>query len=119
MTRMSPSARRATSASTTVSCSMTPRASVSFLLAALLLPGPAPAQDAAPVAEAARRIVMTGTVRARDVEPVFAPMAESSPVTLRQLAKDGSLVKPGDVLVRIDPGSALSQQQSLIAQIAQ
>ena len=95
---------------------MTPRARVAALLLAGLAAAGAPAQTP-PAPD--RAVVMTGTVRARDAEAIFAPMAESSPVTLRKLAKDGAVVQPGDVLVRIDPGGALSQQQSLVAQIAQ
>lgn len=97
---------------------MTLRASVAIALVAVMV-ATAHAQDADPSTDLERPVVMTGAVRARDAEAIFAPMAETSPVTLRQLAKDGSLVSPGDILVRIDPGGALSQQQSLFAQIAQ
>ena len=90
-----------------------------LLLALALAAGPAPAQDAAAPDSPPRTVVITGQVRAPDAEIIYAPMSESSPVTLRYLAPEGSEVKPGDPLVRIDPGSALSQQESLKAQIAQ
>lgn len=78
-------------------------------LAALLAAGTA---QAGPV-------VFTGQVRAADAEVIYAPMLETSPVTLRYLAPEGSEVQPGDPLVRVDPGAALSQQETLKAQIAQ
>ena len=64
-------------------------------------------------------VVFSGQVRAADAEVIYAPMLESSPVTLRYLAPEGSQVQPGDPLVRVDPGGALSQQETLKAQIAQ
>ena len=88
-----------------------------LLLALALAAAPALAQEAAPAST--RPVVITGQVRAPDAEIIYAPMSESSPVTLRYLAPEGSEVKPGDPLVRIDPGAALSQQESLKAEIAQ
>lgn len=94
-----------------------------LVLAALLALAPALAQEPAPAADAAaagpRTVVITGQVRAPDAEIIYAPMSESSPVTLRYLAEEGSVAKPGDPLVRIDPGASLSQQESLKVQIAQ
>lgn len=70
-------------------------------------------------AQASRAVVLSGQVRAPDAEIIYAPMSESNPVTLRYLVPEGTAVKPGDSLVRIDPGAALAQQESLKAQIAQ
>lgn len=88
-------------------------------LAAMLALAPALAQEPAPAADPPRTVVITGQVRAPDAEIIYAPMSESSPVTLRFLAEEGAQVQPGDPLVRIDPGASLSQQESLKAQIAQ
>ena len=95
------------------------RAELLLALALAVVAGPVSARDAAAPADGPRMVVITGQVRAPDAEIIYAPMSESSPVTLRYLASEGSQVKPGDPLVRIDPGSALSQQESLKAQIAQ
>lgn len=66
-----------------------------------------------------RKVVLTGQVRAADAEPIYAPPSDSSPVILRFLAPEGKPVKPGDPLVRIDPGASLSQREGLTAQIKQ
>lgn len=66
-----------------------------------------------------RPVVLSGLVRAADAEAIYAPMADSSPIVLRYLAPEGTQVKPGDPLVRIDPGSALSQRETLLSQIVQ
>ena len=91
---------------------MTRRAEATALALALLL-----AATAAPAAT--RKVVLTGQVRAPDAEGIYAPMSDSSPVVLRFLAPEGSEVKPGDPLVRIDPGSSLASQETLQSQIAQ
>lgn len=69
-------------------------------------------------ADDARRVLLSGVVRSSDAETIYAPMSNSSPVVLRQLAVDGAAVKPGDVLVRIDPGPATAQISALKTQIA-
>ena len=85
-------------------------------MAALLLVASACVQAAA--ADDARRVLLSGVVRSSDAETIYAPMSNSSPVVLRQLAVDGAAVKPGDVLVRIDPGAATAQINALKTQIA-
>lgn len=65
----------------------------------------------------ARRVMLSGVVRSTDAEAVYAPMSNTSPVVLRQLAPDGGAVEPGDVLVRIDPGAATAQINALKSQI--
>ncbi len=64
-------------------------------------------------------VMLTGELRAPNAESIYVPPANSSPVVLRYLAPEGQPVKPGDVLVRIDPGASLSQRQALRAQIEQ
>lgn len=86
------------------------------VMAAVLQAAPALAQ--ADPADGARRTVLSGAVRSTDAETIYAPMSNTSPVVLRQLAVDGSAVKPGDVLVRIDPGAATAQINALKTQIA-
>jgi len=81
---------------------------IALALSALLCAGSAAAQT----------VLLSGAVRSTDAESVYTPMSESSPVVLRYLVPDGTVVKPGDVLVRIDPGAAQSQITSLKAQIA-
>ncbi|HBD20538.1 MAG TPA: hypothetical protein DC063_10975 [Arenimonas sp.] len=72
-----------------------------------------------PGAELLLAVVLSGQVRAPGAEVIYAPMSESSPVTLRYVVPDGTAVQPGDSLVRIDPGAALAQQESLKAQLVQ
>ena len=91
---------------------MTRRAELAAAVLALALA--ASAAQSAP-----RKVVMTGQVRAPDAEGIYAPVADSSPVVLRFLVPEGSEVKPGDPLVRIDPGASLASQETLQAQIAQ
>jgi multidrug resistance efflux pump len=66
----------------------------------------------------ARRVMLSGVLRSSDAETIYTPMSNSNPVVLRQLAADGGAVKPGDVLVRIDPGAASAQINALKTQIA-
>lgn len=72
-----------------------------------------------PAAAAPRPVVLSGQVRAKDAEVIYAPFSQINPVTLRFLAPEGAAIKPGDLLVRIDASTALSQQESLQAQIVQ
>ena len=93
-------------------------ASRSLLLAMAALLHTAPVHAQADAADDARRVMLSGVVRSSDAETIYAPMSNSSPVVLRQLAPDGVAVKPGDVLVRIDPGAATAQINALKTQIA-
>jgi HlyD family secretion protein len=63
--------------------------------------------------------ILTGEVHAVDAQPVETPPSNSSPVVLRYFLAEGTRVKPGDVLVRIDPGQAAGQLRQLGAQIEQ
>ncbi len=67
----------------------------------------------------AATIYLTGEVRILDAEVIYTPPSDSSPVVLRYYLPDGSPVKAGDVIVRIDPGQATSQVRLLEAQIDQ
>ena len=61
--------------------------------------------------------LITGELKASDAEGIYVPQSDSNPVVLRYLAAEGSVVEPGDVLVRIDPGSAASQVDQLRSQL--
>ena len=67
----------------------------------------------------AANVYLTGEVRILDAEVIYTPPSDSSPVVLRYYLPDGSQVKVGDVIVRIDPGQATSQVRMLEAQIDQ
>lgn len=88
--------------------------SLALAVAFLLQAAPALAQ----AADEGRRVVLSGMVRSTDAETIYAPMSNTNPVVLRQLAPDGAAVAPGDVLVRIDPGAATAQINALKTQIA-
>lgn len=53
-------------------------------------------------------VMLTGQVRALDAEAIMVPISDISPTTLRYLVPEGSQVKAGDVLVRVDPGQYLA-----------
>jgi multidrug resistance efflux pump len=64
-------------------------------------------------------VLVSGEVRAQDAESIITPPSDSSPVVLRFFVPEGTAVKAGDVLVRIDPGASLTQIRQLDAQIEQ
>lgn len=73
----------------------------------------------AAAAQAGSPVTLTGEVRATSAEAILVPPANMSPVVLRYFAPEGATVQPGDVLVRIDPGEALTQVDALQGQIEQ
>lgn len=83
-------------------------------LAALAL---AAALAAAPAE--ARRVVLTGEVRAVDAQPIITPFADSSPVVIRYFVPEGETVQTGDVVLRIDPGQSASRVPELEIEIEQ
>src|SRR5687767_1820673 len=60
---------------------------------------------------------ITGEVRAIEAQPVFTPPSNSSPVVLRYYVPDGSEVKKGDAILRIDPGQAGARLRTLTADL--
>lgn len=62
---------------------------------------------------------LTGEVRAANAEAIIVPHSNSWPVVLRYLVPEGTEVKPGDVLLRIDPGQSATQVLQIAAQIEQ
>ncbi len=71
------------------------------------------------VEAAPKKIILSGEVRAREAQVLLTPPSQSSPVVLRFYVPDGAKVKKGDVVVRIDPGQALSKLKSLETQVEQ
>lgn len=67
-----------------------------------LLATPAPA----PVANDARPVLLTGEVEALDSQNVVVPPSNNSPVVLRNFVAEGSPVKAGDVVLRIELAEA-------------
>lgn len=73
-------------------------------------PAPAPAsrpdtasrgQDTAP-----RPVLLTGEVEALDSQTILVPPSNSSPLVLRNFVAEGSQVKTGDLVLRIETGDA-------------
>lgn len=64
-------------------------------------------------------VVLTGEVQSVDSQVIYTPPSNSSPVVLRYYVPEGTRVKKGDVVLRIDPGQSASQLRSLAAQIEQ
>lgn len=66
---------------------------------------------------AATTVMLTGQVRVLDAEPILVPPSDISPTTLSYLIPEGTVVEPGDVLVRVDPGQSLAAVQAAESQI--
>lgn len=81
------------------------REGVIWLLALLALP--------------AQATVFTGEVRVIGAQEIFTPPSMSSPVVLRYYVADGTHVDKGQVLLRIDAGSAETELRILQAKIDQ
>lgn len=67
----------------------------------------------------AQATVFSGEIRVAGAQEIFTPPSMSSPVVLRYYVDDGAHVEKGDVLLRIDAGSAESQLRTLQAKIVQ
>jgi HlyD family secretion protein len=66
-----------------------------------------------------RTVWISGEVRASQAEAIYVPPSNSSPVVLRYFVPEGAEVKPGDVLVRIDPGQSAAQLVQTESQLEQ
>jgi multidrug efflux pump subunit AcrA (membrane-fusion protein) len=66
---------------------------------------PAPAASAA-ARDEVRPVLLTGEVEALDSQRVFVPPSNSSPIVLRNFVAEGSQVKAGDVVLRIEANGA-------------
>lgn len=69
--------------------------------------------QASPAAQpaAARPLLLTGIVDAVDSQPIQVPPSNSAPVVLRNYVEEGTPVKAGDVVLRIDTPEAASIRQ--------
>ena len=65
----------------------------------------------APHSPAQRPVLLTGVVDAVDSQAIQVPPSNSSPVVLRNFVEEGTLVKAGDVLLRIDSQESASVRQ--------
>lgn len=65
----------------------------------------------------AHAVVLTGEVRTDGAQAIYTPPSNSSPVVLRFYLPDGTVVKKGDALLRIDAGQAAAQLRTLEDQI--
>ncbi len=74
---------------------------------------------AASASPAAARVMFSGEVRAVEAQPILTPPSLSSPVVLRYFVPEGTRVRKGDVLVRIDPGPSAEKAESLARDIEQ
>ena len=53
-----------------------------------------------------RPVLLTGEVEALDSQRIFVPPSNNSPIVLRNFVAEGSQVKAGDVVLRIEAGGA-------------
>ncbi|MDQ3510201.1 MAG: HlyD family efflux transporter periplasmic adaptor subunit [Pseudomonadota bacterium] len=67
----------------------------------------------------AAAVVITGEVQAVDAQVIITPQSNTSPVVLRFYLPEGTQVKKGEVVLRIDPGNAAAQIRTLGSQIEQ
>ena len=68
---------------------------------------------------AGNAVVLTGEVQAIDAQTLYTPESDSSPVVIRYFIPEGTRVRKGDVVLRIDPGQSASQVRELEANIEQ
>lgn len=69
---------------------------------------PAAQLAAAAVKREARPVLLTGEVEALDSQPIYVPPSNSSPIVLRNFAAEGSQVKAGDLVLRIETTGAVN-----------
>ncbi len=69
------------------------------------------------LASLAQAASITGEVRAIQAQPIYTPPSQSSPLVLRYYIADGTEVKAGDPVLRIDPGGAGARLRELAADI--
>jgi multidrug efflux pump subunit AcrA (membrane-fusion protein) len=61
-----------------------------------------------------RPVLLTGEVIAVDSQPIFVPPSNSAPVLLRNFVAEGTMVKKGDVVLRIEAKESNSVSQNEI-----
>lgn len=83
---------------------------IAFAACALASAAPAPAGNAT---------VLTGEVQAIEAQTIYTPESNMSPVVVRYYIPEGTRVRKGDVVLRVDPGQSGSQLRDLEASIEQ
>ena len=58
-----------------------------------------------------RPVLLTGEVEALDSQTIFVPPSNSSPIVIRNFLAEGTQVKKGDVVLRIDSASTTNVDQ--------
>ena len=53
-----------------------------------------------------RPVLLTGEVQAKNAQGIFVPPSNSSPVTIKNFVPEGTVVKTGDLLLRIETSNA-------------
>jgi multidrug resistance efflux pump len=69
------------------------------------------------VAQSTSAATITGEVRVLESQPLYTPPSNTSPVVVRYYVPDGTEVKKGDPVLRIDPGQAAARLRTLHADI--
>ena len=73
---------------------------------------PKPVQASLPAAgKPSRPVLLTGEVEALDSQTIFVPPSNSSPVNLRYFVAEGTQVKAGDLVLRIESAGAANIDQ--------
>jgi multidrug resistance efflux pump len=79
-----------------------------FPVSASTSPAPAPNPSKA---ASGRPVLLTGEVESSDSQAILVPPSNSSPVVLRNFVADGTVVKKGDVVLRIETQGVTSIRQ--------
>lgn len=74
---------------------------------------------AACAAPAGAVIALTGEVRVVDAQSIYVPRSNMSPTVIRFFLPEGQAVKKGEVVLRVDPGTAATQAQEKDVEIEQ
>jgi multidrug resistance efflux pump len=64
-----------------------------------------------------RPVLIAGEVVALEAQPIVVPPSTVTPVVLRTFVADGTPVRAGDVVLRVDPGPSTMQASALRTQI--
>ncbi|MGV7208042.1 HlyD family secretion protein [Oxalobacteraceae bacterium A2-2] len=115
VTPSAPSAAAAVPSATSAAAASPATPSTGPALPASAAPMPSAAQAASPLAAATpdgkaaplrRPVLLSGEVEALDSQSIIVPRSNSSPLVLRTFVPEGSHVKAGEVVLRIDSGNA-------------
>ena len=78
-----------------------------------------PAKPATGSTQKSRPVLLTGEVSSQNSQAIFVPPSNSSPVILRNFVAEGSKVKKGDLVLRIETpeASSIEQQEASLQQL--